>query len=750
VAVERRIAQHFWRELDGGNRVIRFARHGHEALATLGSKPDFDILLLDIETPIVDGLALFYLIKDLKRPVKTIIVSAHSDEQELRATLNLAVFEAIPDPVEFDGFVTVMREALAEQSIAQQPTKPAESRSGLLSILRSSVLFSSLDEDVIASMGALLKTVMLNGGDILFRQGDPGDSLYIVISGRLEVVGDADGQSPRLLVTLGPGESVGEMALIDGENRSATVSATRDTQLAKLSQNDFGRLVAEHPKPILSAFLKQMSRRVRKQAAGGWNRQSSNNCIAVVPFAREIDVEAFTRRLWEQLGRYEQTACFDEKNLDNVYGVKGAARFGPEQIGHLLLANWLADQEHKHRNIVYQANFGTTPWTGRCLRQADVVLMVVGRDSDVGIARALMKDLSHLTDLSKKSVILVLLHGPQHREPRRTGEWTASIGAERLFHVRIHRADDYARLARFLCNRSVGLVLGGGFARGLGHIGVIRAMRQLDIPIDMVGGTSMGAIIAAQCAIEWDWPQMLDVSMRRSAASLKGDFTLPLVSLMTGRKFSRTIQEIADGRDIEDAWLPSFCISANLTNGQIKVHTSGDAAKSVIASARVPVIFPPLSWGEDLLVDGGLVNMVPTKNMQEFSNNGVVISVDCSAQGKFRAPDFGASHSGWKELWRRLTSRTAGRPTIGVMGILMQALEFGRAPHANSDDYADLHLVLPLDKYSYRDFMAGPQMVQTSYEFALHRFQSWMAEKGRPWAPGAPGANGDIPPPETS
>jgi predicted acylesterase/phospholipase RssA len=341
--------------------------------------------------------------------------------------------------------------------------------------------------------------------------------------------------------------------------------------------------------------------------------------------------------------------------------------------------------------------------------------------------------------MAKKQALLVVLHAFEHREPRRTAVWTEGIGAERLFHIRTHREEDYARLARFLCGRSVGLVLGGGFARGLGHIGVIRAMRELEIPIDMVGGTSMGAIIAGQCAIEWDWPQMLDVTMHRSAASLKGDFTLPLVSLMTGRKFSKTIQEIADGRDVEDAWLPSFCISANLANGQMKVHKAGDAAKSVIASARVPVVFPPLSWGDDLLVDGGLVNMVPAKYMRDFSNDGIVISVDCSAQAEFRAPDFGASHSGWKELWRRLKSGIHGRPAIGVMGILMQALEFGRAAHANPDDYADLHLVLPLDEYSYRDFMAGAQMAQTSYEFALLRFQSWMADEGRPWEPGTPG-----------
>jgi NTE family protein len=190
---------------------------------------------------------------------------------------------------------------------------------------------------------------------------------------------------------------------------------------------------------------------------------------------------------------------------------------------------------------------------------------------------------------------------------------------------------DFARLARFLNDRSVGLALGGGFARGIGHVGVIRAMRELDIPIDMVGGTSMGAIIAGQCALEWDCQRMLEITCRHSAESMERDYTLPVVSFMTGQKISRVVTSIAGNMDIEDMRLPFFCISASLTRGEMKVHSSGNTALSVIASARAPGVFPPVTWDNELLVDGALVNLVPSDVMRDFVGQGTAVSVDVSA-----------------------------------------------------------------------------------------------------------------------
>jgi predicted acylesterase/phospholipase RssA len=271
---------------------------------------------------------------------------------------------------------------------------------------------------------------------------------------------------------------------------------------------------------------------------------------------------------------------------------------------------------------VYEADAFDSEWTARCLLQADLVLFVASSRDDCAEASSRAADLSRVGEVSGKSRILVILHNGRGAPPKRTREWTQRIPAARHFHVRTDVQQDFARLARFLNDRSVGLALGGGFARGVGHIGVIRAMRELDIPIDMVGGTSIGAIIAAQCALEWNCQQMLDITCRRSAEALEGDYTLPVVSFLTGRKISRVMTSIGGNMDIEDMWLPFFCISASLTRGEMKVHSSGNAALGAIASTRAPGLFPPVTWDHELLVDGGLVNMVPSDVMREFVGQG--------------------------------------------------------------------------------------------------------------------------------
>ena len=292
---------------------------------------------------------------------------------------------------------------------------------------------------------------------------------------------------------------------------------------------------------------------------------------------------------------------------------------------------------------------------------------------------------------------------------------------------------DFARLARFLNDRSVGLALGGGFARGIGHIGVIRAMRELDIPIDMVGGTSMGAIIAGQCALEWDCQRMLEITCRHSAESMERDYTLPVVSFMTGQKISRVVTSIAGNMDIEDMWLPFFCISASLTRGEMKVHSSGNTALSVIASARAPGLFPPVTWDNELLVDGALVNLVPSDVMRDFVGQGTAVSVDVSAPVEYGEVDFGLSFTGWEGLRRRFGLFTRVQRVPGLLDLLMRSLEFGRTPAARLRYLADAYLTLPLGNFRCRDFRHGPEMAEIGYRFAMEYFEKWLASRGRPW-----------------
>jgi predicted acylesterase/phospholipase RssA/CRP-like cAMP-binding protein len=609
---------------------------------------------------------------------------------------------------------------------------PAVEPSRLLLALRRSNLFASLPDDVLAALEAQLTQFTLMSGELLFREGDPSDSLYIVISGRLRVVSHAaNDQAQRVVAELGHGEIVGEMGLICDEPRSASVVAIRDTNLAKLTKAGLNRLTTSCAQPIYSTIIRQLAYRLRNETAGIRIRKPTPRCLAVVGLSRDVPIGVFTDCLTNELSKMGSILRLNSERVDSLFGTRGAAQSNREDEIQARFVDWLSGQEARYSRLLYETDAFNSEWTARCLRQADLILFVARAGEDYTEASSRAADLWRIGNTSKKPRILVIVHDNGDSPPSRTRQWTLRIPAVRHFHIRMNTERDFARLARYLSDQSVGLALGGGFARGMGHIGVIRAMRELDIPIDMIGGTSMGAIVAGQCALEWDYQKMLESTCRHSTESMERDYTLPVVSFLTGRKISRAVTAFAGNIDIEDMWLPYFCVSANLTRAERKVHSSGNAALSIIASARAPGIFPPVTWDNELLVDGGLVDVVPSDVTRDFVGQGTVISVDVSPPIEYGNVDFGLSFSGWEGLRRRLFSKAERVP--GLLELLMRTLEFGRTPAARLRHLADAYLTLPLGKFRYGDYRRGPEIAEIGYRFATEYFERWLGSNGRPW-----------------
>jgi predicted acylesterase/phospholipase RssA len=198
------------------------------------------------------------------------------------------------------------------------------------------------------------------------------------------------------------------------------------------------------------------------------------------------------------------------------------------------------------------------------------------------------------------------------------------------------------------------------------------------------------------------------------------------------------MREIADStgvHEIEDMWLPFFCVSSNLSRAEMKVHTRGSAVSSILASTRVPGLFPPVTWEDQLLVDGGLVNNVPVDVMRQFMNEGTIIASDVAPPVDFQANvDFGFGVSGWNLLWRRLRRASPHRNIVGVRDVLIRTIEFGGAFHAKRmKDLADLYLNMPVAQFKAGDFSRGPEIIDISYRFARDQINGWIEAKGRPW-----------------
>jgi len=609
---------------------------------------------------------------------------------------------------------------------------PAFDPTRLILALRRSDLFASLSADAMTALQAQLTPVTLMSGEVLFKEGEPSDSLYIVISGRLRVVSrSADDQSDRLLAHLGHGEIVGEMGLVCNEPRSATVVAIRDTNLAKLSESGLNQLAANCAQPIYSAIIRQLASRLRDETAGTRTRKPTARCLAVVGLSADVPIGPFTDSLTNELAKTGAVLRLNSERVDSLFGVPGAAQsMGGDDV-QARFVDWLNGKETRYSKLVYEADASNTAWTARCLRQADLILVVARARADYLQAGSQAVDLWGIGDASKKTRILVIVHDDGNTPPNGTREWTLRIPAAHHFHIRMTNERDFARLTRFLNDRSVGLALGGGFARGIGHIGVLRAMHELDIPIDIVGGTSMGAIIAAECAFEWDYQKMLELTCKYSAQSMRRDYTLPVVSFLTGRKVSQALMDFGANKDIEDMWLPYFCVSANLTRAEGKIHLSGNVSRSVIASSRAPGVFPPVTWDNELLFDGGLVDVVPSDVTRDLVGQGTVISVAASPMIVHGNVDYGLSFSGWEGLRRQLFSKKERVP--GLLDLLMRTLDFGRTPAARLRHLADAYLTLPLGNFTYGDFGRGSEIAEVGYRFALDYFGTWIESYGRPW-----------------
>ena len=606
-------------------------------------------------------------------------------------------------------------------------------RSQLGIALHRSRLFGVLDGDVLSDVEAHLELVTLPGGEVLFRQGDPGDALYLVINGRLRVAARQHTGEERILAELGLGETVGEMAILGGDNRSATVTAVRDSNLARLSREHFNQLSARYPQAIAPMFIRKIIERLQREISGPWRDPETLNTIAVVPITDGVDLDAFCVRLSAALSRFGRTLHLTGPKLDDLLGRRGASQVAADDSANSLVVEQLALVEANNRHVVYQADLGDSPWTIRTVRQADHMLLVGRASADAqpgGIERSV---LGAIAESRYAHTSLVLLHKDGSRRPTGTRQWLDARRVGRHFHLRMDREADFDRLARVLTGHAVGVVLGGGFARGIAHAGVVRALEETGIPLDLIGGTSMGAIMAAEYAFGIDAAGMLETTVDVMRRYLRGDITIPLVAVLKGDQVARLILAVMGGHDLdmEDLWLPCFAVSANLTRNKMHVHTTGSVLKSILASSRAPGMYPPVVINGDLHIDGGIVNNVPSDVMKDFSKGARVVAVNVSPQiDPTMIADYGLGVSGWRVLWGLLNPFAKDRlPVPTLPSLLMRTMTFGTGARvAPGLGPADLYLGPPLERFKINEFHRGPEMSAVAYQFALPRTTAWHAK----------------------
>ncbi|XP_035231521.1 neuropathy target esterase sws-like isoform X2 [Stegodyphus dumicola] len=282
---------------------------------------------------------------------------------------------------------------------------------------------------------------------------------------------------------------------------------------------------------------------------------------------------------------------------------------------------------------------------------------------------------------------------------------------------------DFARLARFLTGTSYGLVLGGGGARGAAHVGMIKALREAGIPIDMVGGVSIGAFMGALWCQENDvttvtqkareWSQKMNSYWRQIL-----DLTYPATAMFTGAAFNRAIIEVFGERQIEDLWLPYFTVTTDITDSTMRVHTHGSLWRYIRSSMSLSGYMPPMCDPLDghLLLDGGYVNNLPADIMREMGAE-TIIAIDVGSQDDIDMTNYGDTLSGWWLLWKKWNpwSSPVKVPSLQeIQSRLAYVSCVKQLDQIKRSDYCT-YIRPPIDKYKTLQFGSFDEIMEVGY-----------------------------------
>lgn len=469
--------------------------------------------------------------------------------------------------------------------------------------------------EAVAEAERAVRWLTLPGGRSLFDDGDAANELYFLISGALVAHRPLPDGGDELVGYIRPGEPVGEMALVTGDRHSASVSALRDSELLVLDRADFLRLTRSHP-DFLSSLSRLMLVRARETRRG--NPRAEPRVFALFSASPSIDLSAHAReiaRMLEAMGKRVSLVGDEAENRS---------------------ASWFDDLERGRDVVLLAARMGDTDWFRTCLRQADRMWLFVRKDARPSRPMPLTPtEDSPARRFRLVDIVMLEQGGSEAATPQ---DWIDAAGAHRFFRWR--GPNDTARLARVIAGLSVGLVLSGGGARAYAHVGAVRALREWGLPIDFVGGASMGAIVAGAVAMGWNDDEIEErVRDAFVTSNPLGDFVLPVVALTAGNRVrARLAKHFGDAR-IEELAIPYFAVSSNLTSGVVHVHREGYLREALRASIALPGILPPVVAAGEVLVDGAVLNNFPVDVMQN-GHRGLVVGVDVARQRTLDAHDF--------------------------------------------------------------------------------------------------------------
>jgi NTE family protein len=537
--------------------------------------------------------------------------------------------------------------------------------------------------------------ISLRAGETLIRQGDQNTDYFLLVSGRLREFREQDG----LLTLIGnviPGEGVGEMALLSDEPRNTTVMARLDSELVRFAQSTFLTLASLDPMMLLH-IARTVVARSQEQPSG--DRLVEYPTIAVIPLTEAIDARRLARGIARKLEKFGPTFCADWEFAGN-----------------------LDELEERVAFVVYVADSSHRDWSRSCLLRADLAVIAIEVTASGDASEFEREILAKLERSILGRLELLLVHPPAWRPQPGIAGWLERLRPNDFHHIRLGNEDDLARIGRIITRRANNIVLSGGGARAFSQIGAVRALKEFGIPIDRIGGTSMGAAVGAVLAFDDRFEEfagrMRELFRQRRPAK---DWTLPFLSLLSGKKMESIAVDLFDNWTIEDLPTRYFCLSSNLADGEIVEHLDGSLKLALRSTAALPVVAPPLLRDGMPLIDGGILNNLPIDVMRNhFSGSVIAIDVSMEKPLIFDSRWDQRCPSGFEILKERFARGGTNPGLPNIFEIMLRAANLASGRQARyARDQADLLLTPPVESFSIMDFDEFDRIVDTGYQYTV-------------------------------
>lgn len=590
----------------------------------------------------------------------------------------------------------------------------------ITSFLSGIELFKKINPQALEDLASSLTILSVEGGTAIIRQGEQDTSMYLLYQGRLRVYVKNENSSVDQEINLAEisvGQFVGEIALLTHAPRTTTVRAVRDSILLKWEEQAFKKFEQSHPAEVTEIAKIALKRLATKRRPD----QMGENVVAIVIApAGSSNHSPFSQRLAEKLNQIKPTVLVNKKICNQLMNLNQDEWNESDLIK---ITSWLLSIENKYPFVLYETDSTLTPWTQLCLRQADRLIFVADPAENPEL-----NAIEKLYQPEKNKILpfieIVLVHPEETTVIKNTNKWLENRFQNSYQHLKLNSSTLFDKYIRFLTGRAFGIVLNGGGARAMAHIGFLMAAEKFNIPIDFIAGTSMGAVVGG-CYASLGLEKLVDFSESFSK-NFRKNWTFPLMSMLTARYVvDKSLLYWGDQR-IEDLWTRYFCVSTNVTQGKVEIHERGPIWIAARATTAVPGVYPPIYDEEgNMLVDGGVMNNMPVDIMRKKICGGKILAVNCNMNQKImekRKFPF-KWVSGWNLIFQKLNPFYREKLSYDhIFNILLSSMNLSLSFQQNlMEKEADYLIEFNTYQYGLFDFQHWRALIELGYNNSMER-----------------------------